>query len=134
MPDRRVPRHRECPSDAQIIGSAGSLRSKLSSIITFQLETAISGFPASINTRSVSRYGLSQSGRFLTMAPDVYRAPTVSERNSVVNNGSCRSITTQPGPIRNRDWAKLYVHPCRHGRGANEGEWNPWTPNGLADV
>ena len=68
--------------------------------VTFPVETAMAGLPLLDNTRSVSRYGLSQVTVVFEEGTDIYFArQQVSERIAVVREELPQGLAPELGPI-----------------------------------
>ncbi len=74
--------------------------------VTYPLETALTGIPGLIETRSISRNGFSQITAVFTDQTDVYFAPTRSPSGCRAPATSCPTAPNRPSPPSPRALAK----------------------------
>lgn len=99
--------------------------------ITYPLETALSGLPGLQNTRSVSRYGLSQVIAIFEDATDVYFArQLVSERLAAARAELPLGIEPAMGPIAT-GLGEIFMFTVDAEPGATHDDGRPITPMDL---
>ena len=87
--------------------------------ITFPLENAMAGLPRLDNTRSLSRYGLSQITLVFTDDTDVYRArQLITERLGTLRNSLPSGLEPELGPIAT-GLGEIFMYTVSSGEGAD---------------
>ncbi|ABE39379.1 Heavy metal efflux pump CzcA [Rhodopseudomonas palustris BisB5] len=99
--------------------------------ITFPIETAMGGLPNLVNTRSLSRYGLSQVTVVFKDGTDIYFArQLVNERVQRVKDILPVGIETAMGPV-STGLGEIYMYTVEAKEGAKNAEGKPYTPSDL---
>jgi cobalt-zinc-cadmium resistance protein CzcA len=102
--------------------------------ITFPIETGMAGLPNLVNTRSLSRYGLSQVTVVFKDGTDIYFArQLVNERVQRVKDSLPTGIETAMGPV-STGLGEIYMYTVEAKEGAKNAEGKPYTPSDLRTV
>lgn len=102
--------------------------------VSFPVETAMAGLPRLANTRSVSRYGLSQVTVVFEEGTDIYFArQQVGERLSEARSGLPPSLDPRLGPIAT-GLGEIFMFTVNSERGARNPDGSPVTPTDLRTV
>jgi cobalt-zinc-cadmium resistance protein CzcA len=93
--------------------------------ITFPIETGMAGLPNLVNTRSLSRYGLSQVTVVFKDGTDIYFArQLVNERVQRVKDSLPTGIETAMGPV-STGLGEIYMYTVEAKEGAKNAEGKP---------
>ncbi|AVT80928.1 efflux RND transporter permease subunit [Rhodopseudomonas palustris] len=99
--------------------------------ITFPIETAMGGLPNLVNTRSLSRYGLSQVTVVFKDGTDIYFArQLVNERVQRAKDVLPTGIETAMGPV-STGLGEIYIYTVEAKQGATRSDGKPFTPSDL---
>ncbi|AVT76128.1 cobalt-zinc-cadmium resistance protein CzcA, cation efflux system protein CusA [Rhodopseudomonas palustris] len=99
--------------------------------ITFPIETAMGGLPNLVNTRSLSRYGLSQVTVVFKDGTDIYFArQLVNERVQRAKDVLPIGIETAMGPV-STGLGEIYMYTVEAKQGATRADGKPFTPSDL---
>ncbi|UYO41658.1 CusA/CzcA family heavy metal efflux RND transporter [Rhodopseudomonas palustris] len=99
--------------------------------ITFPIETAMGGLPNLVNTRSLSRYGLSQVTVVFKDGTDIYFArQLVNERVQRAKDVLPTGIETAMGPV-STGLGEIYMYTVEAKQGATRADGKPFTPSDL---
>lgn len=99
--------------------------------ITFPIETAMGGLPSLVNTRSLSRYGLSQVTVVFKDGTDIYFArQLVNERIQRAKDVLPTGIDTAMGPV-STGLGEIYMYTVEAKQGATRADGKPFTPSDL---
>ncbi|WP_441277230.1 efflux RND transporter permease subunit [Tardiphaga sp. 172_B4_N1_3] len=102
--------------------------------ITFPIETAMGGLPNLVNTRSLSRYGLSQVTIVFKDGIDIYFArQLVNERVQRVKDTLPTGIETAMGPV-STGLGEIYLYTVEAKPGTKNAEGQPFSPTDLRTV
>ncbi|ABE40869.1 Heavy metal efflux pump CzcA [Rhodopseudomonas palustris BisB5] len=102
--------------------------------ITFPIETAMGGLPNLVNTRSLSRYGLSQVTIVFKDGIDIYFArQLVNERVQRVKDMLPTGIETAMGPV-STGLGEIYLYTVEAKPGTKNAEGQPFSPTDLRTV
>jgi heavy metal efflux system protein len=102
--------------------------------ITFPIETLMSGLPGLQETRSLSRYGLSQITVIFKDGTDLYFArQLVNERIQSAKEGLPAGITPGMGPI-STGLGEIYMWTVEAKEGALKADGTPYTPTDLREI
>ncbi|WP_445487912.1 efflux RND transporter permease subunit [Rhodopseudomonas sp. RCAM05734] len=102
--------------------------------ITFPIETAMGGLPNLVNTRSLSRYGLSQVTIVFKDGIDIYFArQLVNERVQRVKDMLPTGIETAMGPV-STGLGEIYLYTVEAKPGTRNAEGQPFSPSDLRTV
>ncbi len=102
--------------------------------ITFPVETAMAGLPDLEQTRSISRYGLSQVTVIFKDGTDIYFArQLVNERIQEARNALPPGIAPTMGPI-STGLGEIYMWTVEAAPGALKADRTPYTPTDLREV
>ncbi|HYD81639.1 MAG TPA: CusA/CzcA family heavy metal efflux RND transporter [Paucimonas sp.] len=102
--------------------------------ITFPIETVISGLPHLEQTRSLSRYGLSQVTVIFEDGTDIYFArQLVNERIQEARERLPAGITPVMGPIAT-GLGEIYMWTVEADPGAKKPDGTPYTPTDLREI
>ena len=102
--------------------------------ITFPIETAMGGLPNLQNTRSLSRYGLSQVTVVFKDGTDIYFArQLVNERIKQVKDQLPPAIETAMGPI-STGLGEIYLFTVEAKPGARKAGGEPYSPTDLRTI
>lgn len=103
-------------------------------LVTFPLETAVAGIPRLVETRSLSRYGLSQVTAVFEDGTDIYFArQQIAERLAQVKNTLPSGIEPQMGPI-STGLGEIYMWTVGAKPDARKPDGNPYTPADLRTI
>ena len=102
--------------------------------ITFPLETVMSGLPNLEQTRSLSRYGLSQITVIFNDGTDIYFArQLVNERLQEAKERLPAGVTPVMGPI-STGLGEIYLWTVETKEGAKKPDGTPYTPTDLREI
>jgi heavy metal efflux system protein len=102
--------------------------------ITFPIETAMGGLPNLQNTRSLSRYGLSQVTIVFQDGTDIYFArQLVNERIQQVRDRLPSGIETAMGPV-STGLGEIYLFTVEAKPGAHKDGGEPFSPTDLRTI
>ena len=102
--------------------------------VTYPLETALAGLPNLVNTRSVSRYGLSQVVAIFTDDTDIYFArQLVSERLTAAKSDLPKGLEPELGPI-STGLGEIFMFTVDVDAGATHKDGSAITPTDLRTV
>ncbi|WP_420473662.1 CusA/CzcA family heavy metal efflux RND transporter [Noviherbaspirillum sp. ST9] len=102
--------------------------------ITFPLETVMSGLPNLEQTRSLSRYGLSQVTVIFREGTDIYFArQLVNERIQEAKERLPAGVTPEMGPI-STGLGEIYMWTVEAKEGAKKPDGTPYTPTDLREI
>jgi cobalt-zinc-cadmium resistance protein CzcA len=102
--------------------------------ITFPLETVMSGLPNLEQTRSLSRYGLSQITVIFKDGTDIYFArQLVNERLQEAKERLPAGVTPAMGPI-STGLGEIYLWTVEAKDGAKKPDGTPYTPTDLREI
>lgn len=102
--------------------------------ITFPIETVMAGLPNLEQTRSVSRYGLSQVTVIFKDGTDIYFArQLVSERIQEARQNLPSGVTPAMGPI-STGLGEIYLWTVETEKGARKVDGSPYTPTDLREI
>ncbi|MFK3741339.1 CusA/CzcA family heavy metal efflux RND transporter [Herbaspirillum sp. SJZ107] len=102
--------------------------------ITFPIETVMSGLPGLEQTRSLSRYGLSQVTVIFKDGTDVYFArQLVNQRIQEARDGLPQGVSPTMGPI-STGLGEIYLWTVESEPGAKKPDGTPYTPTDLREV
>ena len=102
--------------------------------ITFPIETVMSGLPNLEQTRSLSRYGLSQVTVIFEDGTDIYFArQLVNERIQEAKERLPAGVTPAMGPI-STGLGEIYMWTVEAKEGAKKPDGMPYTPTDLREI
>lgn len=102
--------------------------------ITFPIETAMAGLPHLDQTRSLSRYGLSQVTVIFKEGTDIYFArQLVNERIQQAKEKLPRGVVPAMGPI-STGLGEIYMWTVETKDGALKADGKPYTPTDLREI
>ncbi|HWW70529.1 MAG TPA: CusA/CzcA family heavy metal efflux RND transporter [Duganella sp.] len=102
--------------------------------VTFPIETVMSGLPNLEQTRSLSRYGLSQITVIFKDGTDIFFArQMVSERIQEARTRLPAGITPAMGPI-STGLGEIYLWTVEAKPGAKKADGTPYTPTDLREI
>ncbi len=102
--------------------------------ITFPIETAMAGLPHLDQTRSLSRYGLSQVTVIFKEGTDIYFArQLVNERIQQAKEKLPRGVVPAMGPI-STGLGEIYMWTVEAKDGALKPDGKPYTPTDLREI
>ena len=102
--------------------------------ITFPIETAMGGLPNLLNTRSLSRYGLSQVTVVFKDGTDIYFArQLVNERVQRVKDALPAGIETVMGPV-STGLGEIYMYTVEAKGNAEGASGKPYSPSDLRTI
>lgn len=102
--------------------------------ITFPIETAMGGLPNLMNTRSLSRYGLSQVTVVFKDGTDIYFArQLVNERVQQVKDALPAGIETVMGPV-STGLGEIYMYTVEAKGNAERASGKPYSPSDLRTI
>ena len=102
--------------------------------ITYPLETVLSGLPGLEQTRSLSRYGLSQITVIFKDGTDIYFArQMVSERLQEARQSLPPNISPTMGPI-STGLGEIYLWTVEAADDARKPDGTPYTPTDLREI
>ena len=102
--------------------------------ITFPIETTMAGLPGLKQTRSISRYGLSQVTVIFKDGTDIYFArQLVNERIQEAKNALPPGVSPTMGPI-STGLGEIYMWTVEAELGALKPDGTPYTPTDLREI
>jgi cobalt-zinc-cadmium resistance protein CzcA len=102
--------------------------------ITYPVETAMAGIPELENTRSLSRYGLSQITISFKEGTDIYWArQQISERLAQVAGQLPKGVEPEMGPI-STGLGEIYMYSVEADPGAKKPDGTPYTSMDLRTI
>jgi cobalt-zinc-cadmium resistance protein CzcA len=102
--------------------------------ITYPVETVMAGLPRLMQTRSLSRYGLSQVTVIFEDGTDIYFArQLVGERLAQARERLPQGITPEMGPI-STGLGEIFLWTVEAKDGARKPDGNPYTPTDLREI
>ena len=102
--------------------------------VTFPIETVMAGLPQLEQTRSLSRYGLSQVTVIFKDGTDIYFArQLVQQRIQEAKEKLPEGITPAMGPI-STGLGEIYLWTVEAADGAKKPDGNPYTPTDLREI
>mgnify|MGYP002040141040 FL=1 len=102
--------------------------------ITFPIETVMAGLPLLEQTRSISRYGLSQVTVIFKEGTDIYFArQMVNERIQEAKEKLPSGVTPSMGPI-STGLGEIYMWTVESKPGALKPDGKPYTPTDLREI
>ncbi|MFC5548316.1 efflux RND transporter permease subunit [Massilia aerilata] len=115
-------------------GAAGYSPLEVEQRITFPIETAMSGLPRLEQTRSLSKYGLSQVTVVFREGTDLYFArQLVSERLQQAKAGLPPGVEPAMGPTAT-GLGEIFYWTVEAKEGARKPDGSPWTPADLREI
>ncbi len=102
--------------------------------VTFPIETAMAGLPGLQQTRSLSRYGLSQVTVIFRDGTDIYFArQLVNERLQAARDQLPAGVAAAIGPT-STGLGEIYLWTVEAKDGAKKPDGNPYTPTDLREI
>ena len=102
--------------------------------VTFPIETVMSGLPGLEQTRSLSRYGLSQVTVIFKDGTDIYFArQLVNQRIQEARENLPAGVTPMMGPI-STGLGEIYLWTVESEPGAKKADGTPYTPTDLREI
>ncbi|WP_418119921.1 CusA/CzcA family heavy metal efflux RND transporter [Variovorax sp. 350MFTsu5.1] len=102
--------------------------------VTYPIETVMAGLPGLQQTRSLSRYGLSQVTVIFRDGTDIYFArQLVNERIQSARESMPRGISPVIGPI-STGLGEIYLWTVEAEEGARNAEGKPYSPTDLREI
>lgn len=102
--------------------------------ITYPIETVMSGLPDLLETRSLSRYGLSQVTVIFKDGTDIYFArQLVNQRIQEARDKLPPGVTPAMGPI-STGLGEIYLWTVEAEEGAKKPDGSPYTPTDLREI
>ena len=102
--------------------------------VTFPIETAMAGLPNLEQTRSLSRYGLSQVTVIFKDGTDIYFArQMINERLQEAKESLPAGITPKMGPV-STGLGEIYLWTVETQDGAKKPDGTPYTPTDLREI
>src|SRR5471032_2534635 len=102
--------------------------------ITFPIETAMAGLPNLEQTRSLSRYGLSQVTVIFKDGTNIYFArQMINERLQEARESLPAGITPKMGPV-STGLGEIYLWTVETVPGAKKADGTPYTPTDLREI
>lgn len=102
--------------------------------VTYPLETVMAGLPHLKQTRSLSRYGLSQITVIFEDGTDIYFArQMISERLQEAREYLPTGVTPRMGPI-STGLGEIYLWTVEAKEGAKKADGSPYTPMDLREI
>ena len=102
--------------------------------VTYPIETVMAGLPGLQQTRSLSRYGLSQVTVIFKDGTDIYFArQLVNERIQTARDQLPQGVTPAIGPI-STGLGEIYQWTVEAQEGAKKPDGNPYTPTDLREI
>ncbi|HTD03963.1 efflux RND transporter permease subunit, partial [Undibacterium sp.] len=99
--------------------------------ITFPIETVMAGLPSLDQTRSLSRYGLSQVSVIFKDGTDIYFArQLVNQRIQEARERLPADVTPMMGPV-STGLGEIYLWTVKSVDGATKPDGSPYTPTDL---
>jgi cobalt-zinc-cadmium resistance protein CzcA len=102
--------------------------------VTYPIETVMAGLPNLVQTRSLSRYGLSQVTVIFKDGTDIYFArQLVNERIQAAKDHLPVGITPMMGPT-STGLGEIYLWTVEAEEGAKKADGQPYTPTDLREI
>ncbi len=102
--------------------------------VTFPIETVMAGLPGLEETRSLSRYGLSQVTVIFKDSTDIYFArQLVNQRIQEARENLPAGVTPMMGPI-STGLGEIYLWTVESEPGAKKPDGTPYTPTDLREI
>lgn len=102
--------------------------------VTFPIETVMAGLPGLQETRSLSRYGLSQVTVIFKDSTDIYFArQLVNQRIQEARENLPAGVTPMMGPI-STGLGEIYLWTVESEPGAKKPDGTPYTPTDLREI
>ncbi|MFH0133175.1 CusA/CzcA family heavy metal efflux RND transporter [Variovorax sp. VaC1] len=102
--------------------------------VTYPIETVMAGLPGLQQTRSLSRYGLSQVTVIFEDGTDIYFArQLVNERIQSAREKMPRGVSPVIGPI-STGLGEIYLWTVEAEEGAKKADGKPYTPTDLREI
>jgi heavy metal efflux system protein len=102
--------------------------------VTYPIETVMAGLPRLVQTRSLSRYGLSQVTVIFEDGTDIYFArQLVNERIQEARDKLPAGISPSLGPI-STGLGEIYLWTVEAKEGATKPDGSPYTPTDLREI
>jgi cobalt-zinc-cadmium resistance protein CzcA len=102
--------------------------------ITFPIETVMAGLPSLDQTRSLSRYGLSQVSVIFKDGTDIYFArQLVNQRIQEARERLPAGVAPMMGPI-STGLGEIYLWTVKSADGAKKPDGSPYTPTDLREI
>ena len=102
--------------------------------VTFPIETVMAGLPGLEQTRSLSRYGLSQVTVIFKDGTDIYFArQLVNQRIQEARENLPAGVTPMMGPI-STGLGEIYLWTVESEPGAKKADGTPYTPTDLREI
>lgn len=102
--------------------------------VSYPIETAMAGLPHLQETRSLSRYGLSQVTVIFKDGTDIYFArQLVSQRIQEAKENLPEGVTPVMGPI-STGLGEIYLWTVEAEEGAKKADGSPYTPTDLREI
>ena len=102
--------------------------------VTFPIENVMAGLPGLEETRSLSRYGLSQVTVIFNDATDIYFArQLVNQRIQEARENLPAGVTPTMGPI-STGLGEIYLWTVESEPGAKKADGTPYTPTDLREI
>ena len=102
--------------------------------VTYPIETAMAGLPRLRQTRSLSRYGLSQVTVIFEDGTDLYFArQLVNQRVQEARQALPAAVSPAMGPI-STGLGEIYLWTVEAEDGAKKPDGTPWTPTDLREI
>jgi heavy metal efflux system protein len=102
--------------------------------LSYPIETALAGLPRLVQTRSIARYGLSQTTVVFEDGTDVYFArQQVAERLKEVSSQLPAGVEPTLGPVAT-GLGEIFMYTVEAGPEARRADGQPWTPTDLRSL
>ncbi|HUH30133.1 MAG TPA: CusA/CzcA family heavy metal efflux RND transporter [Rhodanobacter sp.] len=102
--------------------------------LSYPIETALAGLPRLVQTRSIARYGLSQTTVVFEDGTDVYFArQQVAERLKEVGSQLPAGVEPTLGPVAT-GLGEIFMYTVEADPGARRADGQPWTPTDLRSL
>lgn len=102
--------------------------------ITFPVESALSGLPSLVSTRSLSRYGLSQVTAIFEDGTNIYFArQLINERIQEVKEELPEGVDMAMGPI-STGLGEIFMWSVKSKRGAKKPDGSKYSPTDLREI
>ncbi|WP_238874689.1 CusA/CzcA family heavy metal efflux RND transporter [Achromobacter xylosoxidans] len=116
------------------VGAPGYSPLETEQRITYPIETVMAGLPGLQQTRSLSRYGLSQVTVIFKDGTDIYFArQLVNQRLQEAKESLPEGITPTMGPI-STGLGEIYLWTVEAEPGAKKDDGSPYTPTDLREI
>ena len=116
------------------VGAPGYSPLETEQRITYPIETVMAGLPGLQQTRSLSRYGLSQVTVIFKDGTDIYFArQLVNQRLQEAKESLPEGITPTMGPI-STGLGEIYLWTVEAEPGARKEDGSPYTPTDLREI